>query len=628
MLSIPFTLLSNTWRLIAYLWSSAWYQLKRLPRRHKKLYLELELEQDYPLTHSTQGLARYFSKEPSLWQLRDDFKRIRQDREVQGIILKLRGQKMGLARLGDVHDVLKSARHGGKHVITQAQSLTTRELLLASAGDEIVLTPSGRLYTFGLSFTMMFVKPLLDRLGLGGQFIHIGPFKTATHMFHKEHSTKPQLAMMEELHAGLSDFIADNISTHRLLPSNKVKEALAQAPFDNRKAIQLGLIDGEAFAHDIDAWIEETRLGHERAIHVSNQHPGEDLMDPSSHHNAQLLHKRTKRAEACASNTTDKTSAKSKDGVKVLKWDAFLKQKPAPYRWKSIRSKTKTFAILDLVGNITMEPGSKPTINPQEVIPALQKIAQNPAYSGLLLHINSSGGSALASDLMWREIQRLREHMPVVCYCTDIAASGGYYLAIAGDHIVCRPQTVTGSIGVITGKMHASEAAKKLGVRIESVRQDEHTKFLSVFDKLPNEAMHTFREDVRAFYRRFLDRVGQARHIERRRLHRYARGRVYLGTEAHARGLVDELGGLNEALAALAKLANVPIEHAHFASIPHVKKSFRSMFSSSRLQGHMLQDMPGAKTLEHLLLKPAEQLELLQREHMLAILPFEVTFDD
>ena len=228
--------------------------------------------------------------------------------------------------------------------------------------------------------------------------------------------------------------------------------------------------------------------------------------------------------------------------------------------------------------------GSGASIDPEQVLPLLKRLENHRRVAGVLLHINSPGGSALSSDLIWQGIEELRSKKAVVAYCSDVAASGGYYLAVGADEVYCRPESIMGSIGVIAGKFAAGSALEPLGITHESVAGDEASTFGSLFDPLPEAVVAQLTEDTRAFYRRFLNRVGQARHIPKHRLHRFARGRVYTGETAFNRGLVDGTGGLKQAMERLLAIVELDSEEVDIKTFAHRHQSLSDLVKSSAMQ--------------------------------------------
>ena len=256
-------------------------------------------------------------------------------------------------------------------------------------------------------------------------------------------------------------------------------------------------------------------------------------------------------------------------------------------------------------------------IRPKPVLAALQRAVNDPRVAGILLHVNSPGGSALASDIIWDALRRARARKPIVCYCSDVAASGGYYIAVGCDHIVCRPETLTGSIGVISGTFSVGQVLEKVGVHVDSVYDDDVTSFNSIYAPLDDQTMARLREDARAFYRRFLDRVGAARGLARRRLHRYARGRVYSGREAYQRGLVDQLGGFEDAVAELARRVDLDPAAVTLSYVPVGKPSLRDVLTGQVSAAARAELAPLG--LGDLFADAATLTDLTRHEHTLAL---------
>lgn len=638
MLRIPFRLIANMWRLVTTLWSWVTSQLISRSRRKQATFVTLELKPGYALgTAPAVGLQRFIQQEPelTLLELREAIKHIARDHDIAGVILKLKGAGMGYARTQDVTDWLDALRKAGKRVIIHADGAGQKEMLMMSAATDRLLTPAGRIYLFGLRFEELFALDLLDKLGIKGQFVHIGDYKTATHRFHKAGMTTPQRLMMTSLQRGLIDQFTTRHAELLDISESNLQEALDKAPLDAYEARALGFTTGESFAEHLDHWIE--------AEHYFAQLPE---TDPA--------HKVLERAESPrrlaqpikeilpqpdkdvkAGKSKKKKKKKDKNGVRpprTIELGHYMATRHTPYDWRPLIRKKPYIAVLDLTGAIVMgSEGASPlgggvSVKADEVIPKLLQLRNDRRCAGVLLHVNSPGGSALASDLMWFEIQGLRSAKPVVCYCSDVAASGGYYLASAADQIICQKNTITGSIGVITGKVALGGALEKLHVHTEAIEQHHNSRFMSAFEPLTQDVMDNLVRDARGFYARFLERVGQARGIERERLHRFARGRVYLGDDALDRGLVDGLGGLDEAITSIYELAGLDPERVPMAFVSHRKQSLRDLARGSILN----YDGPGtqANALSELfadVLEPAKIAMWLNEEPMLALMPWRIT---
>lgn len=592
----PLLLLRNMLRLIAFLWSSLWHGIFGWLRRDRKLYLELDMPKAISLGAPKGRVQRLMGDEGvDLLTLRDQLAKIAVDKQVDGLVLYVDSIGLGLAQLHDLMGWIDQVRHAGKHVIVHTDSAALKELLFMSVGQDRLMTPAGRLYAFGPRFEDFFLAPLLDRLGVEPQFVHIGQFKTATHRFHKHGPTQAQTLMMQGLHEGLSDAMYQRMADAFGVERSALQDTLSRSPLDGHRARAAGVLQGQSFKREVKTWL-----------------------------NAQLSQAQAhEQPFEAARAAQDEALAAEEPLLDMLPLADYLEAKPGP-AWLPIFKRQRYIGVLDLSGAIVMGQGpgggSGQGIDPDEAIPAIKRLRKDPRCVGVLLHINSPGGSALASDLIWREIVRLRQAKPVIAYCSDVAASGGYYLAVGADEIHCQPSTITGSIGVITGKFSASGALEKLGIPTSAIYDDPSSAFMSMMTPMDAQVMAQLQEDARTFYRRFLERVGQARRIERRMLHRYARGRVYLGDEAKARGLVDGLGGFEGALSRLYELVKLKPAQAPLRFIAHKRQGLRQLFSRSLLTAR-------ERALLARVQRGAQTIDRLSQEQVLALMPLELSFE-
>jgi protease IV len=597
MLRAPFVLLLNLLSLLRYLWSSFWFKLGYFFRRKKKLYVVVKLESSYAFGPKT-GLARFFQQKPSFLELRAALERLGDDDTVDGVIVMPESTAMGFGQLAQIGEMLDALREGGKHVVGHAQMPLTRDYLLLTSADHILMSPAGRLYSFGPRFDQHFAREALDKVGVVPQFIHIGEFKTASHRFLHTEMTPAQRLMMENLHQSLTGVLGERVASRRGLSAEQADALFAEAPLDTRRAWRRGLVDAEAFRETLRRWLDHR----EEAATVG------PLDTPSTRDEEQRDEPKAEAAPAEPESIVRDASN-------------YLDSTPEPFRWRPLFRPRRRLAVLDLSGMIVMPNMSVPgrsslVIDPHELVPELRRVRDNPAYAGAVLHINSPGGSALASDIIWHAIEQLRRVKPVVAQCSDVVGSGGYYLAVGADQIVCQPQTLTGSIGVITGKVSAPGVPQKLGLNTESIYEHEADTFTSLTRPLSDQMIERMTDDARNFYRRFLQRVGQARKLPRRRLHRYARGRVYLGEAAQRRGLVDHIGGFDTAVAKLGELCKIDPDDANIAYISHRKENLKHA-----LAGSVQASLPG--WLEEAF-EPALLAAMLRRDPVLALMPFRV----
>ncbi len=609
MLRAPFALLFNLLKLLRFLWARFWialFSLFGLLSRRKRKFVTIKLESNYAFGPG-RGLAALFQSDTTFLEFRHAIKRLAQDKTLEGVIILIDNFSMGPARTEDFRELFSELRNAGKRVIFHFQNATFRDYALATVGDEILVTPAGRLYMFGLRFEQYFAADLLERIGVAVQFVHIGPFKTASHRFIHSKMPPPQHLMMQNLFKSLTTQYEHQITTARNIETSALRAALHDMPIDTRDAMRHRLIDGECFRQHMSYWL----------VHGPNSVSMPDLTRPQT--------------QEPSPTPIDEAASE----VQLYPIESYLRALVPFPTWTPLFRSTKRLAVLDLTGMIVMPemqlPGSSTTtINPTEIVPRLRQLKKDPNTLGVLLHINSPGGSALASDLLWQAIQDLRSKKPVVAYCSDVAASGGYYLAVAADEIICRPQTITGSIGVIAGKMSFPGTLKKTHINVESIYEDDTTSFSSITTALSPHAMENLQTDARSFYRRFLQRVGQARNLSKRRLHRYARGRVYTGEDAIRRDLVDHLGGFELAVEQLARRCHTNLQSTPLEFVSHRHQTIKTLVRSSIVHAPhsnlltalapQLETTPLHKNLNDL----ATATALLHQEPVLAWMPGEI----
>ena len=471
------------------------------------------------------------------WQFEDALQKIADDPEIEGVFFRAEKTAMGLAEVGVIADRLNELRKQGKRVICHMNQAMLPDYLLATAADTIMMAPPGRLYTFGLRTEMMFLGEALEKVGIRAQFINLGRYKTASHRFTRERMSRPQMIMMSQILEGMATSILGRVSERRDIPMEEARRLFDDAPLAARDARRHKLIDRALYADDIkDTIKDETEC--DRPVTVVGQ-------------------------------------------------ARYLAQLPRPFRWQPLRRRRAHVAVLNLsgiimMGNEGLQGQLRKSLTPKGVVKALKQLREDDLVKAVVLHIDSPGGSALASDLMWRAIRKLAEEKPVIASLGNVAASGGYYIAAAAHQIVAAEATITGSIGVIAGKLSGGELVEKLGVHFDSISVGETSSFASLTSAMSDTEVANLRRDIRAFYRRFLHRVSVGRNMDRRKVHRLARGRVYTAPRARTLGLVDVIGDLNTAIDLACKEASVKRDDINVAFVDHRQEALQSMLGRSR----------------------------------------------
>jgi len=419
-------------------------------------------------------------------------------RAVKGVVLDLSALSWGWATLQEWHAGLLRIRNLGKLVVVFASSPGNAGMFLASAADRVIVPPMGEVGVVGIGGRLRFIGPLLERLGLRFDVEAAGEYKSLGETFTREYPSAENReavsGLIDDLHADLVGALAKS----RGLDAETVQELIDRAPLHPDEAKEAGLIDLVAYEDAIDTLLED------------------------------LVGTEVKRVPY--------------RGVEML-----LR---AARRVEDFLSDDPLVAVVHLEGQVTMAsgPSARPRISPTEVLPMLRAIREHDNVDAVVLAIESPGGSVLASDLIWHEVELLAKDKPVIASFGDVAASGGYYIAAPVHGIVARPGTMTGSIGVVGGKLVTGKAGAALGVFTEAIDRGRNAGLYQPDQPFDDHQRAKFRRRLEQTYEGFVRRVSEGRGTDYDTVEAVARGRVWTGRRAMEVGLVDDLGGLEEAI--------------------------------------------------------------------------------
>ncbi|NUM47622.1 MAG: signal peptide peptidase SppA [Anaerolineales bacterium] len=465
----------------------------------------------------------------SLADLRNAFDRIAADPRVPGVVLRVDHLQVRWATAQSLRGLLTTLRAAGKRVlIHSATDFDPLTYFVATAADEIYLAPPATWQVLGLRNEALFLKDALEIWGLQAEVIAITPYKTAGNMFSRASMSPEQREMLTWLLDGFYHALLTALAERRHLTLEQAQTLIDHAPLTAEEALTAGLLDAVIYLDELPARLSPP--------------PTETPQD---------------RAPAPPPDLTDL----------LLPYEEAQRTLLAPLRRRS----GQMIALLSVEGTIV--PGSSRDLPAPIPIPlvgdtqagsetlarALRQIEDDPRIAALILHIDSPGGSALASDLIWREIERVRRKKPVVAYMGNTAASGGYYIAAPADWIVAQPLTVTGSIGVIFLKLLTTGLFSLFSVNRESIQRGARAGLFSDSLPLDEERRAVVEKTVLDTYTLFKTRVLAGRKaLTPETLEPVAGGRVWLGQQALAHGLVDELGDLMRAVDKAKTLAHLP----------------------------------------------------------------------
>ncbi|QHL87044.1 signal peptide peptidase SppA [Nibribacter ruber] len=468
-------------------------------------------------------------------EIKASIRKAKTDDNIKGILLNLEFMQVGMASLEEIRNELVDFKKSKKFVVAYSEVATEKAYYLSSVADRIYLNPSGTLELNGLSSEVMFFKGTLEKLDIQPYIFKVGEYKSAVEPFILDKMSEPSRAQTTSFLNSLNDFMLQNLAKARNKSFAEVKNISDSMLVHNAQdALKYGLV---------------THLGYY-----------DEAMDYMK----------------------TKTGTQKKEELNVVNLGKY--RKVADVNKKSGSSKNK-IAIIYASGEIVGGKGDENTIGGEGMSEAIRKARLDKNVKAVVLRINSPGGSSLASDVIWREVMLTKKVKPVIASMSDVAASGGYYIAMACDTIVAHPNTITGSIGVFGMLFNAENFLKnKLGVTVDRVKTGKFSDVPSVTREMTEyEKMHIQRE-VERIYADFTTKAAKSRNMSVEALRKVASGRVWSGTEAKQRGLIDVFGGLDDAVAIAAKKAGLKKDEYRLRSYPEQKSFLTNFFDDAEAQ--------------------------------------------
>lgn len=472
------------------------------------------------------------NKAIGLTEIREVIKKAKTDDNIKGIYLELGINDNGLATLEAVRQALIDFRKSGKFVYAYGEVLSQKAYYLATAADKIYLNPNGGMELKGFGREIMYYKGLFDKLGIEVQDFHCGAFKSAIEPFVRTNMSEPNREQLKNIYGDVYAQFLSNIAKERKLDTATLNDIVNNLKADSpAKDKELKLVD-EVFYLDQVLAEMKSKLGIDKKKEVTM--------------------------------------------IELAKYATTLEPKTEG---------TGKIAVLYAEGEIVDGEGEEGKIGGEKYAEVISKLRQDEKIKAIVLRVNSPGGSALASDVMWRELVLAKKEKPVVVSFGDVAASGGYYISCIGDRIFAQPNTITGSIGVFGLLPNARKMLnEKLGITLDEVEVTKHAVLGGITKPLDAEEAAFTQKSVERIYSEFKSRVAEGRKKDTAYIETIAQGRVWTGTQGIKIGLVDELGGLDEAVAYAAKAAN--LNDYYTKSYPEEKsfgEKIAESFSSAKM---------------------------------------------
>jgi len=456
-----------------------------------------------------------------------NIKKAKKDENIKGVFLEIGFLNAGFATIEEIRNALLDFKESGKFITTYSEIYTQRAYYLASVADNICIYPEGALELKGLNSTAVFFTNALKRIGVEPQIIRHGKFKSAVEPFMLTEMSDANREQVETFMGSIWKKFLDNVASDRKLTSDRLNKIANNLEVRTPKdALELGLVDSLFYRDQLE------------------------------NHFASLMEK------------------ENYDDVKFISLKKYDRVSNENSREKFKKDK---IAIIYAQGEITSGEGSETVIGSERISKAIRKARKDEKVKAIVLRVNSPGGSALASDVIWREMKLAQEEKPVVVSMGDVAASGGYYIACAADKIYASPNTITGSIGVFGILMSFEELlTDKLGLTFDQVKTNKFADLGSPNRPLTKEEYDIIHESVVNIYDTFTSKVAEGRNMSQENVDNIGQGRVWSGINAMDINLIDEYGGLEEAIAGAAQLAEM--EEYRIYELPERKDPFQEFF--------------------------------------------------
>lgn len=449
------------------------------------------------------------------------------DEKIAGLMLNLTDVAAAPATIEEIRNELLRFKESGKFVVAYGEAYSQRAYYLATAADQIFLQPEGSIDFKGLYTQIMFFKNLFEKVGVEAQIIRHGKFKSAVEPFMLDKMSEANREQTSRFIGSIWENMIDQMALGRKMEAvrmNQIADSLIAE--DATSALSSGLIDGMKYYDEVTSDLK-SRIG-----------------------------------------------VMSDDSLNLLPFADYFTAKD-PEKTKTIRS--KKIAIVYAIGEIESGEGNDQTIGSDRIAAAIREARVDEKVKAIVLRVNSPGGSALASDVIWREVKLAREVKPVVASFGDVAASGGYYIACGADTIMAMPNTITGSIGVFgmipnIGKV----VTEKIGITFDEVKTNQNSDYISLVKPLTPYQRNFIQQGVEKVYDTFISHVAEGRGMTKAEVDSIGQGRVWSGVDAKKIGLIDLFGSLDDAVKLAATMAK--IDEYRVVNLPEMTDPFKEIF--------------------------------------------------
>lgn len=504
--------------------------------------------------------AMFLGRQPlALHDFWMNMRKARVDGRIQAVLLRFNMLQCDWGKAGEIREAILDFRRSGKKVYAYIEEGPDfdKEYYMATACDRIILHPLGWLGVNGIGGHVPFIKKTLDKLGVRAEFEHVEQYKTASNIFTETKFTPAHREMMESLYGDLFDHYVEVVAEARGMSVKEVRALIDRGFYQGERAKEAGLVDDCLYEDQVQ----------------------------------QLM---------------------AQDGRKLarVRFNDYTRIRPSSVGLERGRK----VALIYASGMIVTGESMPQVIGGSTLARWIRTAREDGSVKAIVLRVDCPGGSAVGSDVVWREVDLARREKPVVVSMSDVAGSGGYWISMAATRIVAQPQTLTGSIGVLAGKFSMEGLFEKLGVTTEKLAYGEKADIFSPFRPFTPEERKVLKQEILWTYDQFLDKVAAGRGLARDEVDEAGKGRVWTGRQALDLGLVDELGGLTTAIDLAKEEAGIPAgEEVRLVIWPKKRSVWQSLFGRRELG----LDIKGGAGLE----RAFETLRLMDRTRVWAVMP-------
>ena len=478
----------------------------RTPQVASNSTLLLNVGGDLQEVEPSGVLGQFLEAPPTVRSVVDALRKASVDRRVTSVIIRPTNSAALWGKVQEVREAIVEFKKSKKPIIAYLEFGGDQSYYLASACDKVFLMPTASLDLTGIASYELFLRGTLDKVGVVPDSLHVGDYKTASNTFTEHTFTAAHREMAQSLNTDLYEQLIAGLADGRHRTPAEMRTLIDHGPYLPEDAVRAGLVDDLAYEDEID---DKVALG-------------------SGGGRTRMLKQQEYRAVGLNSLGLNR-------GPRI--------------------------ALIYAVGTITSgassESPSGQVVGSDTIVEYLRKARADTSIRAIVLRIDSPGGSAVASDIIWREIMLTRDQKPVIASMSDVAASGGYYIAMPAHAIVAQPATLTGSIGVVMIRFVIDGTLDKLGLNLETVKSGKYADLFSPVRPFTPDERKKVGELMQATYDSFVEKAAAGRNTTPERIDAIAQGRVWTGKQAKELGLVDELGGLDKALALAKERAKI-----------------------------------------------------------------------